>query len=177
MNVFRLFLFTFFVTLAFPVISGQTALAEDSVDPMVQGIINLGNDMRPEAKEITTVQEPLPDLEAEFRMKQEEHHFILGICIVLLTAVVLLMELVILKRSHACTAENVVNGTGLVLIIQATILVVLLSPTTEQLTAAIGVLGAIAGYLFGSARRGTSGAANQQTRQETTAPPAAPPTE
>ena len=47
-----------------------------------------------------------------------------------------------------------VNGSGLVLVIFATVLVVVLAKVDQQLTAATGILGAIAGYLFGKATKG-----------------------
>jgi hypothetical protein len=49
----------------------------------------------------------------------------------------------------------VVNGSGLVLVIFATVLVVILAKVDQQLTAATGILGAIAGYLFGKATKGS----------------------
>ena len=51
-------------------------------------------------------------------------------------------------KSHS--AKDIVNATGLTLIIFGTIILVLVVSTSEQLTAAIGILGAIAGYLFRS---------------------------
>jgi hypothetical protein len=44
-----------------------------------------------------------------------------------------------------------------VLVVYATILVVMIGKTDQQLTAAIGILGAIAGYLFGAATKPGSG--------------------
>ena len=48
------------------------------------------------------------------------------------------------------TSRDIVNAAGLILIIFGTIILVLVVNTSEQLTAAIGILGAIAGYLFRS---------------------------
>ncbi len=52
------------------------------------------------------------------------------------------------------TAANIVNVTGLILIIYGTIALTLMAETEQQLTAAMGILGAVAGYLFGTIRRG-----------------------
>jgi len=46
-----------------------------------------------------------------------------------------------------------VNAIGLVLVIEGTMFITVSALTSEQLTAPIGILGAIAGYLFGSAKR------------------------
>lgn len=76
-----------------------------------------------------------------------EFWYIVLLCTVALVA--LFMVLVFLRgRGHS--AKDVVNAAGLILIIFGTIILVLVVDTTEQLTAAIGVLGAIAGYLFGT---------------------------
>jgi hypothetical protein len=48
---------------------------------------------------------------------------------------------------------DIVHGSGLVLVVFATVLVVTMAETEQQLTAAIGILGAIVGYLFGSTSR------------------------
>jgi hypothetical protein len=67
-----------------------------------------------------------------------------------------------MKYSTSFTVTNIVNGGGLVLVIQAILFVVIASPTTEQLTSAIGALGAIAGYLFGRATTQDAGGAEQR---------------
>lgn len=45
---------------------------------------------------------------------------------------------------------TIVNGSGMVLVIYATVMVVIIAKAEQQLTAAIGILGAIVGYLFGA---------------------------
>jgi hypothetical protein len=59
----------------------------------------------------------------------------------------------------------------LVLVIYATILVVVIARAEQQLTAAIGVLGAIIGYLFGSAARAATTADKQTAAGKTLADP------
>ena len=49
------------------------------------------------------------------------------------------------------------NATGLVYIIFGTIILVLIATTEQQLTAAIGILGTVAGYLFGTLHRAAVG--------------------
>lgn len=89
----------------------------------------------------------------ELRRLQEENRVNLLFGVLLATPLFLFLVLIYIKKSTDFSAQAIVHGSGLVLVIQATLFVVLASPTTEQLTASIGVLGAIAGYLFGSARR------------------------
>jgi uncharacterized membrane protein len=54
-------------------------------------------------------------------------------------------------KSIGAAQEAVITGSGLVLVVFATVLIVILVKRDEQLTAATGILGAIAGYLFGKA--------------------------
>ena len=59
--------------------------------------------------------------------------------------------LFVYKTTH--TARDIVNASALIVIIFGTILLVILVDTDEQLTGGIGILGAIAGYLFGTMQR------------------------
>ena len=59
--------------------------------------------------------------------------------------------LFVYKTTH--TARYIVNASALIVIIFGTILLVILVDTDEQLTGGIGILGAIAGYLFGTMQR------------------------
>lgn len=91
--------------------------------------------------------------EEEFRFIQEKNKMIILVGLMIMTIISLILVLICLHRTEACTAINIVNGTGLVLIIFATIFVVMIADVDQQLTAAIGIIGAIAGYLFGSLTR------------------------
>ena len=72
--------------------------------------------------------------------------------IVLLSGLCIISLLIVLGfiRQQDHSAKDIVNAAGLTLIIFGTIILVLVVNTSEQLTAAIGILGAIAGYLFRS---------------------------
>ena len=91
--------------------------------------------------------------DAEFRMLQERHRMWLLGGIVISTPVMLALVLFCLKKVPNCSSESLVNAVGLILVIEGTMFIGVSALTTEQLTAPIGLLGAIAGYLFGSARR------------------------
>lgn len=58
----------------------------------------------------------------------------------------------LLKLKKDAQPKDIVSGAGLIIIVFSTIILVLIVDTSEQLTAAIGILGAIAGYLFRSAQ-------------------------
>ncbi|GAB4251452.1 MULTISPECIES: hypothetical protein [Deferrisoma] len=89
----------------------------------------------------------------EYRMKQEANRvtecILLSVTLVATLAAVLG---VLLWRPPHSTAL-ILNAAGLVLVVFATVFIVVLADAEQQLTAAMGILGAIVGYLFGSMRR------------------------
>lgn len=87
------------------------------------------------------------------RSKQEDNRFREIVVVALMTVLSLAVVLFAL-RFHARAAPAVmVNAAGLIFIVSGTIILTLLADTEAQLTAATGILGAVAGYMFGSARR------------------------
>ena len=100
---------------------------------------------------------------AALRLEEERtrRYIVMGLIGACLLSLVLVLTF--LCRSSACTTSALVNGSGLVLVIYATILVVVIARAEQQLTAAIGVLGAIIGYLFGTATRAATTASAQAT--------------
>jgi hypothetical protein len=80
------------------------------------------------------------------------------LCIVTMTALSLL--LIYLYRTKAAPAQ-MVNGAGLTLIIFGTVFLAYTVNDKDQLIASVGILGAIAGYLFGTAS-GRSGAPTRE---------------
>ena len=110
---------------------------------------------------------PAPDdkqfrQEIEYRMLQERNKVILLVTIAGTAVFFLLLTLYFIYRVKNYTPSDIVHGTGLVLVIQAILFVVVFSPTSEQLTASIGALGAIAGYLFGKVASTTPGKSDKQ---------------
>lgn len=103
---------------------------------------------------------PLPQAPAEesgdfalYRMAEESNRLILALSVMGAGVLSLLLVLAFLK-SKGSAPETMVTGSGLVLVVFATVLIVILVKRDEQLTAATGILGAIAGYLFGKAAKG-----------------------
>lgn len=73
-----------------------------------------------------------------------------------LTAAMYLAALIIatnLFRRMECRPKDLITVIGLVSVVFGTILLTLAVDTTDQLTAPMGILGAIAGYLFGAAQK------------------------
>jgi hypothetical protein len=93
----------------------------------------------------------------EFRMRQENNKLYEILILSALALVSLFIVLRFITAKSVYSATHIVNATGLIFIIFGTILLVIMADTEQQLTAAIGILGAVAGYLFGAINRGKSG--------------------
>lgn len=102
---------------------------------------------------------------SRYRMEEESNRLILALAVMGTGLFALFLVLSYLK-SIGAAQEAVVTGSGLVLVVFATVLIVILVKRDEQLTAATGILGAIAGYLFGKATS-TSGGAPRPTNTGT----------
>jgi hypothetical protein len=96
------------------------------------------------------------------RVAEEDNRRLLALCI-MGTAIIALGFVLTVLLKRGAPAETVVAGSGLVLVIFATVLVAVLAKSDQQLTAPIGILGAIAGYMFGKAGKGAE-AEQKQTK-------------
>jgi hypothetical protein len=94
-----------------------------------------------------------------FRIQQEITHRTLMLAVIVAAIVSLLIILWFLKLIGTRDPVTIVNASGLVLVVYATVLVVILARADQQLTAAMGILGAVAGYLFGATTRTRTGTA------------------
>ena len=102
---------------------------------------------------------------ALYRVEEESNRLILALSVLGAGLLSLLLVLAFLTYREAAQ-ESMVTGSGIVLVIFALVLVVILAKTDQQLTAATGILGAFAGYLFGKAAKGSSSSSNtRQTEQ------------
>lgn len=106
--------------------------------------------------QVDTENDLLLERHVDFSMLREKNRLWLLIVITVSTPILLAIVLLCLKKVPECSEESLVNAIGLVMVIEGTIFITVAAATTEQLTAPIGILGAIAGYLFGSAKRRTT---------------------
>jgi hypothetical protein len=68
------------------------------------------------------------------------------------TPIILVIALVAMRLTGAKAPEHTMLAVALVLVIQATLIVSMTAEGSDALSASMGILGAIAGYLFGRAR-------------------------
>lgn len=89
-------------------------------------------------------------LSLQLKEKQEDIRLYEVILLTIMSLCALMIVLKCMKDSQVCNARDMINGTGLVLVIFSTVMVIIIADAEIQLTAAMGVLGGIAGYLFGT---------------------------
>jgi len=82
----------------------------------------------------------------EYRMAQERHRIW---ALVTLAGAAVLAHGLLLWRLGTNNPSQIVIGTGFIYIVFGTIVLVTLSDNKDQLTASMGLMGAIVGYLFG----------------------------
>lgn len=101
----------------------------------------------------------------EFQVTQDRNRVISTSLLIGAALAAHIILLSILRKKPTSTSDEILFGTGLIYIVFGTILLVILSDNKDQLTASTGILGAIAGYLFGAASRRGRGeeAKSQQT--------------
>lgn len=121
------------------------------------------------------IQSPAPVIDAqaqadkfahEFRMRQEDNKLFEIIILSILALLSLYLVLRFITAKPVYSATHIVNVTGLIFIIFGTILLVIMADTEQQMTAAIGILGAVAGYLFGAINRRESGADRKAQKED-----------
>lgn len=93
----------------------------------------------------------------QFRMLEERHKLYEILILSLLALSSLFIVLRFITAKPAYSPSDIVNVTGMIFIIFGTIMLVIMVKTDEQLTASVGILGAIAGYLFGTMKTSRPG--------------------
>ena len=83
--------------------------------------------------------------EAFIKKMDIERFYVTALCCLCIFSLVIILSFL---KNLEHNARDLISGAGLTLIIFSTVLLVLIVNTSEQLTAAIGILGAISGYLF-----------------------------
>ncbi len=99
---------------------------------------------------------PLANYKIYIDAKMNQQKTKLYECIVIASLAVVSLFIVLrnITKSGSYTAVHIVNASGLIVIVFGSLLLPLFAETDQQLTATVGILGAIAGYLFGSMRKG-----------------------
>jgi hypothetical protein len=100
--------------------------------------------------QLQSLQAKADQLTHEYKMQQEANKIYEIVILSVLALLSLFLVLRFLTTRAGYSPTQVVNATGLICIIFGTILLVIMAQSDQQLTAAVGILGAVAGYLFRS---------------------------
>ncbi len=95
------------------------------------------------------VEDPYLKSDLEVTKKQINSKLVLVLIICITAISVLSITLKHFKESEQATPDHMLNISALVLIIFGTILLVVIADFDQQLAPAIGIFGAVAGYVFG----------------------------
>ena len=90
---------------------------------------------------------------AAWRIEEVKNRRLFILTLIGAALISLVIVLGFLRLTGTASTETIVSGSGLVLVIYATVMVEVIAQSDQQLTATIGILGATAGYLFGSASK------------------------
>jgi len=85
----------------------------------------------------------------EFNQLKEQNRLYHTLGVAIAGMISLMIMLFMISKSKDYSAQDVIYASGLVFVIFGTIAIVVLADVEQQLTASIGIMGAIAGYLFG----------------------------
>lgn len=153
MSILRSFSIVLITTLVclFVQLPATTLFAQENIDIDKWKNVETSGVRKMYGNEVSYGTKSVDALKHELYLQQGKHRFwtIIALCVVLFISLIVVL---MFMKSTKCSAADIVNATGLIFIIFGTILLVMVADAEAQLTAAIGILGAIAGYLFGSMR-------------------------
>ena len=124
---------------------GTVVYAEENNSDPVNNILNMVKEQKP------TIQTNIESNQVSTERMMLIEANILNVKIVAALYAFSLIIIIILMWKTDHQARDIVTIVGLVSVIFATLLLVLMIADTQQLIAPIGIFGAIAGYLFGTA--------------------------
>lgn len=146
------------LVIALAVVAGAPfAAAVPAAEQAPASILEQIRQSAPPAQAEAPAVENAADEYGAYKIEEEISRRTLILALIAAGIVSLVIVLWFLKLIGTKEASTMVNASGLVLVVYATILVVMIAKAEQQLTAAIGILGAIAGYLFGTATRPGAG--------------------
>ena len=96
-------------------------------------------------------QELKADDSVQLAVIQNAYHYVEIIAVLYVISLIIIAILIMNTPKHQ--ARDIVTTIGLVTVIFGAILLSIIADTEQALTAPMGILGAIAGYLFGSAQK------------------------
>lgn len=91
------------------------------------------------------------------KMQLREKITLIGSIALTLTALVAFGVIFFFAHHDNISGQHVIQSIGIVFLVYGTVMLAVVADTDQQLTAAVGILGAIAGYMFGARVAGKDG--------------------
>jgi len=107
-----------------------------------------------------------PVVVKSLHLSESYYRLYLVYCILATAVIFMWIILRFISKSPTHTSDDIVTGAGLVVVVMGTLFIVIASTTTEALTAAIGLLGAVGGYVFGKGGKDKSNDATIQALED-----------
>src|SRR5712691_2366139 len=107
-----------------------------------------------QAGDVASITKTADQLAVDVRKHEKTMAFYEIVVISLIALISLVSVLGFLVRSPKHSASDLVHATGLIFIVYGTVFLSMTASTDQQLTAPMGILGAVAGYLFGQLKKG-----------------------
>jgi hypothetical protein len=106
-----------------------------------------------QAEDVTGIAKTADQLAVDVRKHDKNTTFyeIVVISLVALISLIVVLRFIVRTPNHS--ASDIVHATGLIFIVYGTVFLSMTATTDQQLTAPIGILGAVAGYLFGQMKK------------------------
>src|SRR3989442_13732008 len=106
------------------------------------------------AEDVASATKTADQLVVDVRKHEKTTAFYEIVVISLIALISLVSVLWFLARTPNHSASDLVHATGLIFIVYGTVFLSMTATTDQQLTAPMGILGAVAGYLFGQLKKG-----------------------
>jgi len=113
---------------------------------------DLVEQMVAEATPTATTYYPPPIISRASHLSESYYRLYLVIGILITSILFMWIVTRVISKSPDYKSSDLVTASGLILVVQGTLFVVIAAVSTEALTAAIGLLGGVGGYLFGKSK-------------------------
>lgn len=133
--------------------AGGVPASADDVQALLNEIDQVARSVNGAGSSATPSELAVADqLTHDYRMAQARYKLYESVLLAIFALVSLVIVMGFLAKKPNSAAIHLVNASGLVFVIFGTLFLVLLADVDEQLNAGIGIMGAVAGYLFGTMR-------------------------
>lgn len=134
-----------------PVAAGPAFCQMPSVDDLLRSVEEEGAQKAP-TPVYSDSQLRYAEIVAGHQRTQMQFKVVESLIFLLAAIICQITALRYMQKRGNYSIRHIVSITGLLAIVFGTLVVIMIADTDEQMTAAVGILGAVAGYIFGKSR-------------------------